>query len=312
MPTRRPITSPQEWSSLRPAGTVPRILTRDQALALGFTRRAIEHRLATGRWFRVLPGVYLTTDTLTWLDRLHAARAYAGPGSVISGAAALADIGLRTVSRPAQILVLARRDVTSTSRQFVRIRRTHRLPVPILGSRPARAPHARAVADLALERPRLDDVRALVAQAVRAGLCTRDELRAELVAGPRRHSANLRLAIEDIAGGAWSAPEAEAIAILRRAKVPPFEPNKRIDLPDGGYVVVDALWEELRAVLEIDSREHHFENPEDEDATEDKHLALESLGYSVAHYPPARIKRNPRAFQTAIERWLAARARHVG
>lgn len=69
-------------------------------MALGFSRRAIEHRLATRQWYLVLPCVFLTGDTFTWLDRMHAATAYAGPGAAITGAAALADMGLRTVSRP--------------------------------------------------------------------------------------------------------------------------------------------------------------------------------------------------------------------
>lgn len=78
---------------------VPRILTRDDALARGFTRRAIEHRLAIRRWHIVLPRTYLTGNTLTWPDRLDAALAFAGPDALLTGAAALADLGPRSPGR---------------------------------------------------------------------------------------------------------------------------------------------------------------------------------------------------------------------
>ena len=48
---------------------VPRVLSRTDALTLGFTAHAIEHRLATGQWHLVLPHTYLTCDVLTWVDK---------------------------------------------------------------------------------------------------------------------------------------------------------------------------------------------------------------------------------------------------
>jgi hypothetical protein len=286
---------------------LPRVVSRSDALRRGYTRRAIEHRLAMGRWQRILPSVYLTADTLTWTDRMRAALALGGDGAVLTGAAALADEGLRSVPRPDRIVVLVPRSTGARDAGWVRIRRTRRLPERALLPGPARAPLSRAVADLALERHRLDDVRALVAQAVRARLCSVDELQAELLAGPRRGSANLRIAIEDVAGGAWSAPEARAARILRRADVPPFEQNARIDLPDGDHLVADFLWRDLRAILEIDSRTHHFDDPADLDNTTDRHLVLETLGYTVVHRRPRLITYEPLRFRADIESWLLGR-----
>ena len=292
-------------------GELPRILTRADALTRGYSRRAIDHRLATGRWRLVLPHTYRTGDTLTWTDRLDAALALAGPEALITGAAALADQGLRTVHRPRRVLVLVPRAVHVRPANWVRLRRTDRMPEPALIPGPRRADLARAVADLALERPRLDDVRALVSQAVRAGLCTLDELAAELSTGPRQHSRNLRIAIADLDAGAWSAPEARAAAILRRSNVPPFEQNARIDLSDGTYVVVDFLWRSLRAVLEIDSDEHHWFDPADRDSTSRRQSKLATGGYSVMSRRPAVLGRQPRQFRTDVEDWLAARAREL-
>jgi very-short-patch-repair endonuclease len=291
-----------------PGRHLPRVLGRSEAQALGFTARAIDHRLERGRWQLVLPHTYLTSDLLTWPDRQNAALAYAGEGALLSSAAALVDTGLRTVTEPNSLLVLVPRTSTASSRQWVRVRRTDRMPEPALYPGPARADFARAVADLALERRRLDDVRALVTQAIRANLCTADELAVQLAEGPRRHSKNLRLALEEVSGGAWSAPEARAGRLLRASNVPPFEQNARIDLPDGSYVIADFLWRALRAVLEIDSVEHHFLTPEQREATDAKHLKLMAAGYAVAHRTPWAITQRPTRFVRGMELWLAARA----
>lgn len=286
---------------------VPRILTRADAFALGFSRRAIDHRLATNDWHRVLPHTYLTGNTLTWSDRVEAALAYAGPDALLTGAAALADLGLRAVPRPDRMLLLVPRSNHVRPAGWVRLRRTDRMPARSLVPGPRRAELARAVADLALERRALDDVRALVAQAVRARICTIAELWAEYENGPRKFSANLRRALEDIDRGAWSAPEARAADILRRSHVPPFEQNARVDLPGGGYLIVDFLWRALRAVLEIDSDAHHGD-PADRDATDARHVKLQTLGLSVVHRRPAVVMREPARFRRETERWLAARA----
>ena len=286
---------------------LPRVLGRAAAHSRGYNPNMIAHRLTTGQWRRILPRTYLSVDTLTWPDRLTAALTFAGPGALLSGAAALADEGLRAVGRPSAILVLVPVSTRLRSTAWVRIRPTQRLPERALLPGPARAPLSRAVADLALERRRLDDVRALLSEVVRRHLCTVDELADELECGPRNGSAHLRDALDEVTVGAWSAPEARAARVLRRAGVPPFEQNVRIDLPGGRFFVVDFLWRELKAILEIDSVEHHFDAP-DRDATMDRHLVLETLGYSVVHRSPAVVQKQPAAFAGGIAAWLAARA----
>jgi hypothetical protein len=284
----------------------PRVLSRADAMRLGYTRKAIEHRVASGRWERVLPRTYLTAGTLTWPDRLTAALCYAGPRALLSGAAALVG-ELDGVRRPGTILVLTPYAAGHRSTRWVQVRPTERMPQRLRAPGPARAEVARAVADLALVTRRVDSVRALVTEAVRRGLCTPAELAAELDAGPRRGSAHLRKAIDEASAGAWSAPEAQAGALLRRAGVPPFEQNAAIQLPDGTSVVADFLWRSLRAILEIDSLKHHG-MPGDRDSTDERHLKLEALGYSVVHRTPWAVHRQPTQFVTGIQAWLAGRA----
>lgn len=181
---------------------LPRVMTRREALAWGMSRHAIDRRVAGGRWRRILPHTYLTVDTLTWPDKLTAAIAFAGSGSLLSGAAVLSDAGFHAVRRPESVLVLVPHQSGARSTGWVRVRRTHRLPEVALEPGPPRVPVARAVADHALNVRWLDDIRALVAEAVRRDMCSVAELAAELDAGPRHGSALLRRALAEVARGA--------------------------------------------------------------------------------------------------------------
>jgi hypothetical protein len=148
----------------------------------------------------------------------------------------------------------------------------------------------------------------MVTKAVQRRLCTPAELGRELAAGPRNGSAHLRRAILDVVGGAESIAEAEAIALLRRPDIPPFEVNAPVYAADGRLVAVaDILWRELRAILEVDSREFHFEEA-DWKRTLRRHNALTRCGYTVAHYPPSDIRTRQRAWADEIAGWLAARS----
>jgi very-short-patch-repair endonuclease len=248
------------------------VLSRRQAEALGIGRRGLDHRLATGRWRRILPHTYLTSD----------------------------------------VLVLVPSTLGPRSTAWVRVRRTVRLPAPVSAAVPGPgdtrrylrcAPVARAVADLALESTRLDDVRALVAQAVRGRHCTLAELHSELEAGPRNRSSRLRQALAGVSAGAWSAPEARAAATLRRAGIVDFDQNVALHIA-GRRLVVDFLWRRRRAVLEIDSVEHHLD-PADWRRTLDRHLALTTAGFSVIHRTPRDVMIDPARFVADVVAWLA-------
>lgn len=284
---------------------LPRVIDRQSALARGISRRSIDHRVNVGRWRRILPRTYLTSDTLTERDKLRAALVYAGVGAALSGAAALRESEVRRIARPARVLVVVPATNRTRSLAWVEITRSYR-PIRCeqwTGLR--RVDVARAAADLALRTRRLDDVRAVVARVVRDRHCTIAELGAELEAGPRRGSAHLRRALQEVGWGAASAPEAEAARLLRRAGISGFVQNAVLHLPDGSTRIVDFYWPALRACLEIDSVEWHVD-PGDWSRTWDRHLDLSKFGYSVIHRPPSALRDGPRFVQD-VNDWLAGR-----
>ncbi|OLT15118.1 hypothetical protein BJF78_16670 [Pseudonocardia sp. CNS-139] len=65
------------------------VITRGQALGAGLTRDAVDRRVRTRRWRPVHPGVYLAAGHDFGDEaRIRAAVLWAGPGAVLSGAAA--------------------------------------------------------------------------------------------------------------------------------------------------------------------------------------------------------------------------------
>ncbi|MEO9138368.1 MAG: hypothetical protein ABI345_04815 [Jatrophihabitans sp.] len=284
---------------------LPRVLSLADARERGLSAATVNGRVARGTWRRVLPSTYFTGATFTDHDRLVAAVTYAGRDSALSGAAGLFAAGVRRVSMPERVLVIGPMSTYVTSSSWVQVRRSARPVTVPPWFRPRRVEPARAAADVALTMRRLDDVRALVARVVQDRHCTVAELGTELDCGPRRGSAHLRQALEEVGWGVASAPEARAMRILRRAGILGFEPNFELVLPDGSRRVVDFYWPALRACLEIDSVEWHFEQV-DWSRTWDRHLDLSKFGYAVIHRPPSALKDEAR-FVRDVRDWLAGR-----
>jgi hypothetical protein len=299
---------------------IPRVLPIATAYDWGMTRSGVAHAMSTRGWQRLTRGILLTVPgPPTRADWIDVGLELAGPTGALSGwdAVRIDGLGAATPPRP-EVLVLCR---TGKNRQVagVRIRltarpfRTWMLPaehptmpfVPVVHT-------ARAVADTALQYRRLAPVRALVTSAVQTRRCQVEELIAEVDTGPRNYSGLLRRAVADLRDGARSVAEAEAIEILRRSPVPVFDANVAIVTASGVEIaVVDVLWRELRAVIEIDSRQFHF-SEEDWTNTMSRHNRLTTYGLAIEHCPPSEVRTRKLAWAKDVELWLRARARELG
>lgn len=154
----------------------------------------------------------------------------------------------------------------------------------------------------------LAPVRAIVTGAIQRDLCTAEDLAGELARGPRNGSALLRRALADLVHDVHSVAEAEAVALLQRVGAFAFVVNAPICDAAGRLLYrVDILWPDLRAIVEIDSREFHFTEL-DWKATMHRHNVLTGLGYAVKHYPPSVIRSRGIAWAQEVADWLAVRA----
>ena len=282
-----------------------RVLSRTQALSLGVTPQALQHRLRRGgKWQRLLPGVYLTTTGEPTREQLQiAAILYAGPTSLITGPAALENYSIRGPETDiVDLLIPARQQ--RTSRDFVAIHRTRRMPDEWMCDGPLRfVLAARAVADAVRDVAALPDARAIVGSAVQKNRCTVKQLADELAAGPTRHSALLRTVLAEVADGVRSAAEGDFHALVKRSALPSPMFNARLFVDGQLLAVVDAWWPDASVAVEIDSREWHL-LPADWENTMRRHGRLVAAGISVIHVSPRQIRTEPNVVVSYITQAL--------
>jgi hypothetical protein len=283
------------------------VIARSQALAVGVTDNALRHRLRPGgSWRGLLPGVYMAaTGAPTTLQQEMAALLYAGPGSVITGSAALRCHHIRTeLTEIVDVLVPGARQRRDTG--FVKLHRTTRMPGRIWEAGPVQyVMPARAVADTVRSRTSLRDVRAVVADAVQRDTCTIETLTAELSMGPNAGSVLFREALTDVAEGIRSAAEGDLRDLLAGSRLP--MPLFNASLYDGSGTFIarpDAWWPELGIAVEVDSREWHL-SPEDHANTLARGRRMAKYQVVVLRFTPRQIRTKPaeviKDIQAALE-----------
>lgn len=275
------------------------VLSRAQALESGMTNRVMYYRVrGAGPWQLLLPGVFLThTGKPDDEARQIAALLYAGPSSVLTGAAALSRHGLAvgpTVRDASDRRSLVDVLIPVASRRadagFVRLHRTRRLPPGFCVAGAARFVFApRAVADAVRLMPGMSDVRAVVAEAVQRGTCSISQLAEELANGPIRDSALLREALAEVAEGVRSTAEADLRTLILKSRLPTPMFNPRL-IVDGEFLAKpDCWWPESGVAGEADSQAWHF-SPEDWERTMARHARMSAHGIIVLHFPPKQIR----------------------
>ncbi|AGM09567.1 hypothetical protein AORI_6985 [Amycolatopsis keratiniphila] len=177
--------------------------------------------------------------------------------------------------------------------KFAIIERTIAMPERrVLEGVPLAAP-ARAVLDGVRRIRDLDPVRALLIEAIETGLCTVDELSAELESGSRRGTALPRAVLRELAADVKSVPEAASLAIWEKAGLPLAERNVKIYDAFGNYIGKPDSWcDELGMAWEVDSYAFHFGR----DAyrkTLHRNNRYAAAGIIVVQTLPSRIRDEP-------------------
>lgn len=283
------------------------VIARDQALSYGMSTNALQYRIRPdGPWQTLLRGVYVAqTGTPTSDQRDMAALLYAGPGSVITGRAALRRLGVRS-PRIADVDVLVPAGRQRRSSGFVRVLRTNRMPGLFCVEGQIRfALAARAVADTARSLADLRGVRAVVADSVQQGWCGLAELAEELRGGPAAGSAWLRQTLAEVTDGIRSTAEADLHDLIKRAGLPVPVFNARLYAGTELIAVADAWWPRQRVATEVDSREWHF-SPEEWERTLRRHARMTARGILVLHFTPNQIRTEPAQVVAVIRAALDA------
>lgn len=281
------------------------ILVRD-LLALGVPSSTIAFRCRKvgGSWWRPLLGlVALARGVLTVRQRLAAALLVTGQEAVVTGLAACVLHGLRRVPGHDVVHVLLPHAHRRRSEGFLLVERTARMPVPRLLEGVRCAPVHRAVLDGARRLVRIDEVRALLAEAVQRRLTTVPALRAEIEAGSCRGASLVRAVIVELEDGVRSAAECwlrELVASMEG--FPDVRWNVRVHHEDGSFLaIVDGLVDEVGLAIELHSFAHHADL-ETFDATMRRQAELIAAGLVVVPVTPRELREDP----GAVERKLRA------
>ncbi|WP_245992396.1 hypothetical protein [Prauserella muralis] len=270
---------------------------RAELVALGMSHSAISRRCRPGGpWQRLIPGVVLLNNGRPTPDQLNrAALAHAGTDAMLTGIAAARLHGVRRLPADSRVHVLIPHARKVATRGFAVVERTIHLPEPThVGGLPV-APLARALVDAAHRMASLNDIRAMIADAVQRGLCHPRELRQALEQGTTIGSALPRIVIEEMDKGVRSAAEAWAARVAKRSKLPEPEWNVEIRDAEGRLLgVADAWWPDVGLAWEIDSIDFHLD-PDSYGRTVRKHTRLTAAGILVVHTLPSQLRRNPKA-----------------
>lgn len=289
-----------------------KVLTHAQLVEAGVPLSTLCRRiLRSGPWQRLQPGVVLThTGTPTRRERLLGALAYAGSGAVLTGVSALRAYGLNALPADEAIHVLVPHARRCQARPGLVVERTRKLPDPRWRRGLPLAAPARAVVDACRGISRLDDVRALVADAVQSGLCSVDELVAALQQAARQRTALSREVLAEVDAGVRSAAEGQVRAMFGRHGVTQPRWNWSLHTLAGAHVATpDGYWEEIGAALQIDSMTWHL-SPAAYKRTQRRARALGAYGVPVLPVAPADALGDEAGFIREVRAFLARNAGH--
>ena len=270
------------------------LATRAQLVELGVPPSTIRHReRSQGPWTRILKGVCAGhARVLTYLDLLRAALLFAGPGSIITGLAALRAHQVAAARAGDQrVKVLIPHGRRRASGGFVLVARTTRMPEPVRIEGCAVAPPARAAVDACLDIKDKEFVRRIITELVYSGRCSPAELCAELVAHQKQYSARMRAVLAEFTAGIRTGEEARCQERLVRVSAPRPMWNRKIVEQATGHVAVlpGAFWPDRGVALEVAPGPQASRVVLDRAAARRRWMSS-VLRLTVAHVTPAQLK----------------------
>ena len=287
------------------------VLRRDQALRCGFSPAMIDAALRRGRWFRLLPRVYLVGGgPANAAQRVRAAWLWAGYDSVVAGAAAAWWHGIDD-SEPTVVDVVVPPVRSMTVQAGIRLIRAVVDPRDVSwrdGIRVTAA--ARSCLDMVRwgERDLLED-------GLRSRQLRVDKLYPSLARSRRRRGQRrARAAVLEVSTNPWSKAERLAHQVFRERGLSGWVANPRTRSADG-TVFPDIAFEDVKLAVEIDGRRFH-DLSSDAEAWERDHereLALVRAGWTVIRLTYRQLVEQPdkavAVIREVLERLRSAAAR---
>jgi hypothetical protein len=255
-----PATSEAEWAAL--LLDQDGVVSRRQALSLGWTTDQIQRHRRSGRWVRLHPGIYSTfTGPVPWSSTVWAALLHAGPDALASHRTAGRLQGL-VDDEPEVVEVLVPWGRRVTRRPGLVVRSTRSLPAR---RHPARRPPQtrveETVLDLVEASTGADDVVGWLTKASQRRLTTPDRLMAASRHRPRlRHRVLVLDTIAEVREGVASPLESRYRGLERAHGLPQALRGERITI-GGRHWYADVRYADFRTRIELEGLRWH--RPED-------------------------------------------------
>jgi very-short-patch-repair endonuclease len=289
-----------ERAIARIAGAQDNVIGREQLIAVGLGRGAIEHRVRAHWMQRMHQGVYLIGPAApTRMARARAAAIACGDEAVISHRSAAGLHGLLAeLGGEIDVTVVGR----NAHRQAgIRLHRVSRMAsqdvVTMSGLRITSI--ARTVCDLAATEPH-GDVMHVFQEALYRRVLTPRALAAVLAREPRRKGAPVIQGLIDDPRMTRSDRERLLLRLIDRGQLPKPLTNVRLH----GYLV-DVLWPAEKLIVEFDGwRGHGHRLAFEKDRKRDQ--VLLAAGYRVLRVTDRQLKEEPLAVLARIAQALRA------
>ena len=277
------------------------VVTRAQLVALGFSPKAIEHRVRIGRLHRIHHGVFaLGNPVLQSLGAETAALLYAGDNAVLSHESAAALWGLASTPSFVAITLIDRKARGQSGLRLHQVKALDIRDVTIHAGFPVTSA-ARTLIDCAARRP----IEGLLSEARVQRLVTDEVIAAAMDRCPGRSGiSSLRCLLADQYEQGYSRSAAERLLrrLVKAAELQPATFNT--------YVLgfeVDAVWPAQRLVVEVDGyRTHGHREAFERDRKKDQ--ALIAAGYAVIRFTWRDLTRRPFVVVARIAAALAKRS----
>lgn len=247
-----------------------------------------------GPWQRLLPGVYLLHNGYpSPLQRSIAALAYCGASGIITGRVGLGAHGYGTDSATNEVHVLVPAGMRRSSKLFVRVERSWRMPDAILKGSLRVAPLVRSLADATRATKTDEHCVNLIAEVVQRGGATLDDIALELAAGPRRYGAISKRVVNELRQDAHSVAELQAQKLYAESGLPSMMHNCDIYSGSREFICRTDNWlDSVGLAWEIDSFAHHF-SPADHAKTMARRTHMQGHGLMVVSHLPRDIREHP-------------------
>jgi hypothetical protein len=265
------------------------LVTRPQALLGGITDEAIRWKVASGRWTRLHPGVYLTEPGRDdWETRAVAALLFVGCPSALCGRSAAHAWGL-TSSPDDEIHVLVPAGRRRSTRPGIAVTRSRRFVERVHAEA---WPHRTTVEHTVLDRAlgaSLDRAVGLMAKACQVRHTDEGRLRLALSSRPTQTHFGLLMEVLSDFGGIESPAE---LRYQRDVVAAHGLPTGRRQEPGPGATSRDVHHEDVRVIVEVDGRRGHEgwlgqqrDGRRDRAAAAEGRLTVRVFWIDVAHEP---------------------------